>query len=215
VTAPGDGPVRWLGDVDPMARQVVVLLAKVTEMTAMATDVFLSGDLPGVGRVGAANEEVQTLVAMLEREVEDRLRNNTDPDAVPAHLSVLRIAHEIELTGGLAENIAKAARRAHPRSLDPRIRGRLARLGDQAVAQLRAAADAFADADEDTALAVGGMNEVMGELIRDLIRTSIEATADQVEDPQSAIQVALMARYFERVGDHALVIARRVTRPRT
>lgn len=206
----GPGPVRRIGQADPVRREVVVLLARVTEMIAMATDVFLGADLPGVARVTDARQQVHDLLEGLEKEVEERLKANSDPDEVPRYLAILRIGHEIELTGGLAENIAKAARRAHPTSLDPRIRGRLARLGDQAVAQLRAAADAFAERDEDIALAVAGMNEVMGELIRDLIRTSIEAAADQVEDPQSAIQVALMARYYERVGDHAQVIAARV-----
>lgn len=203
--------LRALGrETDPIEREVVVLLARTTELVAMATDVFLGADLPGVTEVGSALDELRGYVEGLEDDVERRLRANNDPDEVPRYLAILRIGHEIELTGGLASNIAKAARRVHPSGLDPRIRGRLARLGDQAVAQLRAAADAFAENDQDIALAVAGMNEVMDEMIRDLIRTSIEAAAEDVEDPQSAIQVALMARYYERVGDHAQIIASRV-----
>jgi phosphate transport system protein len=194
---------------DRLHHDVILLLARATEMVAMATEMFLDADLDGIDRVLEADAELRRLALDLESEVERRLSTGREPAEVRTLLAVLRIGHELELTSGLVANIAKAGRRVRPAVLDPRIRGRVARLAEQAIAQLRAAADGFADADRRSAGVLAEMNEVMGELIRDLIRASVQAAADQVEDPQSAIQVALMARYFERIGDHATNIATR------
>ena len=190
----------------------MLLLARVTEMIARATDVLLAGDVQQVNDIAQDNTFVVQLVEQLERDVEDRLNGPHEPGEIPHLVAVLRIAHEVELTGALAANIAKATRRLSASSLDPRIRGLVGRLGDQAVEQLRAAVEAFADADPAVAADVITMNEVMSDLMRELFRVSVKVAADQVEDPQTAIQVALMARYYERVGDHAQVIASRVIR---
>jgi phosphate transport system protein len=93
------------------------------------------------------------------------------------------------------------------------VRGLVDRMGRQAVEQLRAATDAFADQNPSLAAAVADMDTVMDDLTKDLLRAVFRAGAGDETAVQHAVQVALVGRYFERIGDHARIIAERVARP--
>ncbi|MGH9286062.1 MAG: phosphate signaling complex PhoU family protein, partial [Acidimicrobiales bacterium] len=95
----------------------------------------------------------------------------------------------------------------YPKGLDPRVRGLIDRMREQAGHQLRVALDAFADRDVARAAALTDMDDEMDDLQKSLFQ-AIFAT-DEVA-VQRAVQVALIGRYFERVGDHAANVADRV-----
>ena len=126
-------------------------------------------------------------------------------------VAILRITHELERVGDNMVNVAKGTRRLYPVQLDPKVRGLIARLGEQAQQQLRAAADAFADLDASKAAAVADMDDVMDLLIKDLYRSIFAGGAADENGLQRAVQIALIGRYYERIGDHAANAASRVT----
>ena len=106
--------------------------------------------------------------------------------------------------------MAKAARRLYPRQLDPRLRGLIDRMREQATAQLQVATDAFADRDPVRAKALADMDDVMDDLQKELFRTIFSFPARDEAAVQLAVQVALVGRYFERIADHAVNVAERV-----
>ena len=77
--------------------------------------------------------------------------------------------------------------------------------------QIRVAVNAFADRDCPWASALADMDEAMDELERSLFRTCLgrraPATTARVV---RAVQLALVARHYERIGDHAVTIAEQV-----
>ncbi len=128
-----------------------------------------------------------------------------------AMLAVLRILHEIELTGGLMRNVARATRRLYPRELPPRIRGIIERMGAQASVQTHLAVDAFADSDEAIAAALPDMDDVMDDLQKELFRAIFAGFSGESTDEaalQMAVQLAFVGRDYERAADHAVMIGR-------
>src|SRR5665213_413772 len=128
-----------------------------------------------------------------------------------AMLTVLRILHEIELTGGLMHNVARATRRLYPRDLPPRIRGIIERMGAQASVQTHLAVDAFADGDEAIASALPDMDDVMDDLQKELFRAIFAGFSGESTDEaalQMAVQLAFVGRDYERAADHAVMIGR-------
>ena len=83
-------------------------------------------------------------------------------------------------------------------------------MGRQAGLQLRVAVNAFADRDCSWASALADMDEAMDELERSLFRHILGARTIDEAALVRAVQLALVARHYERIGDHAVTIAEQV-----
>jgi phosphate transport system protein len=121
-------------------------------------------------------------------------------------LAAIKIASELERIGDLAKNIAK---RAIVLNREPPIRltQSLARMGRQALAQLKNVLDAFSDRDAAAAEAVwrqdGEIDETYNSLFRELLTY-------MMEDPRTiglSTHLLFVAKNIERTGDHATNIA--------
>jgi phosphate transport system protein len=195
--------------LDDLRMDVIRLAALVTEAIGAGTHALLDADLALVDQVIADDRQINDLNHHIELGAY-RLLAMQQPTAgdLRAVLAVLRILHEIQLSGDLMVTTAKAARRLYPQELPPRVRGILERMGDQAQVQMRAAVDAFADGDLALAAALPDMDDVMDDLQKDLFRAIL--TSDKLDEGilQRAVQMALVGRYYERVADHAVQIGR-------
>jgi phosphate transport system protein len=192
--------------------EVVKLAVKICEQIGAATQAFLDADLTLVDEIYDAHREITERVLQIEHRVYQlfALQQPMASD-LRAMLAVLRILHEIELTGGLMRNVARATRRLYPRELPPRIRGIIERMGAQASVQTHLAVDAFADNDEAIASALPDMDDVMDDLQKELFRAIFAGFAGESTDEgvlQMAVQLAFVGRDYERAADHAVMIGR-------
>jgi phosphate transport system protein len=192
--------------------EVVKLAVKICEQIGAATQAFLDADLTLVDEIYDAHREITERVLQIEHRVYQlfALQQPMASD-LRAMLAVLRILHEIELTGGLMRNVARATRRLYPRELPPRIRGIIERMGAQASVQTHLAVDAFADSDEAIASALPDMDDVMDDLQKELFRAIFAGFAGESTEEavlQMAVQLAFVGRDYERAADHAVMIGR-------
>ena len=190
---------------------VVRLGALATEMVQAGTDAFLDADLGVAERVIADDMALDDLMHSIETR-SYLLMARQQPMAMDLRMlvTVLRVIHELERTGDLMVNVAKAARRLYPYELDPRIRGLIDRMRQQAVAQLRVAVEAFADRDPARAAALGDMDDAMDDLQKELFRVIFASHVADEAALQRAVQIALVGRYYERIADHAVNTGERV-----
>ncbi len=147
----------------------------------------------------------------LQIEVEDRalkLLALRQPMAVDLRetLAALKIASELERIGDLAKNIAK---RAIVLNREPPIRltKSLARMGKQALAQLKRVLDSYSNRDPAAAEAVWKQDGEIDEMYNSLFR---ELLTYMMEDPRTiglCTHLLFIAKNFERSGDHATNIA--------
>src|SRR2546423_5215317 len=111
----------------------------------------------------------------LTHSIEDRtylLLARQQPMAVDLRtlVTVLRVIHELERVGDLMVNVAKATRRLYPHALEPKVRGIIDRMREQAGVQVRLAVDTFAARDPGRASALADMDDVMDDLQKELFR---------------------------------------------
>src|SRR5437879_3304749 len=121
-------------------------------------------------------------------------------------LSVLRIVPELERSGDLAEHIAARATRGVSDSLTPRIRGLIEQMGRVGTQMWRRAADGYVDRDADVAAQLNERDDELDELHSSL---TAELVTGQLTVP-IALEMALVARFYERLGDHAVNIGERI-----
>jgi len=192
--------------------EVVKLAVKGCEQIGAATQALLDADLTLVEEIYAAHRDLEERVVGIEHRVYQlfALQQPMASD-LRAMLAVLRILHEIELTGGLMRNVARATRRIYPREFPPRIRGIIERMGAQASVQMHLSVDAFADGDERVAAALPDMDDVMDDLQKELFRAIFAGFSGETVDEaalQLAVQLAFVGRDYERAADHAVMIGR-------
>lgn len=121
-------------------------------------------------------------------------------------VSALRINADLERVGDLAVNIGEAAQRyfRHP-PVKPLID--LPRMGDLALKMLREALDAFVSRDVSLAQRVLSQYDWLDALRNQIFR---ELLTHMLGDPQTiapSVDLVLISRHLERVGDHATNIA--------
>jgi phosphate transport system protein len=153
-------------------------------------------------------------VAVASRDLEERIQTllaRQQPVAgdLRAVLGMLRVVQMLVRTASLAREVVSRWRRIWPVELDPTIREHLRIVAAQATAELDLAVDAFARSDLPLAHALEDMDAVMDDLQRELLRDLLVRGRDSA-DLLVPIQLAFIARCFERCADHAVVLADQV-----
>ena len=125
-------------------------------------------------------------------------------------VAALRIIGEIERSADLAVNLCKAARRIYGHRLDPRLRGIIQKMGDQAQHLFREATESYMMSDAVRAAALGDMDNYLDALQAQFVQAIFESHSVEKIDLQVAVQLAVVARFYERIGDHAVNVGERV-----
>ena len=191
--------------------EVARLGASVVELIPRATDILLQQDLEGAEYVLQGDAEIDARALEIEETALQLLALQAPVAGDLRHLAAaLKLAPEIERSADLCCNICKAARRIYPHQLDPKLRGGIQRMSDQAQLQYKEAIEAYLAVDDARAAAVPDMDDYLDEIHRTFVQTIFEIHArDGIELPV-AVQLAMVARFYERLGDHAVNIAAKV-----
>ena len=194
-------------DLEAIEAKVIELFAMVAEDLPGATQALLTGNNE-VLRVLAEREQV---IDALYPEIEELVNREILLQAPVASdlrflLSVLRIVPELERSHDLVVQIASRANHILSEDLSPRSRGLVERMGDLASDMWRQAADSWYQRDRSAALVLDERDDEMDELHASLIA---ELASGRMAIPVT-MEMTLVARFYERLGDHAVNIARRV-----
>lgn len=197
-------------ELDRLNHDVLRLAGMASEVIQLGTQALLDFDLAAVERLIEEDLGLDELTDSIEERVYLLLARQ-QPMAVDLRtlITTLRSIHELERIGDLMVKIGKAARRLYPRPLEPKVRGILDKMREQATDQLQLAAEAFAERDPVRAAALSDMDDVMDDLQKELFRVIFAFSPDEAS-LQRAVQIALVGRYFERIADHAVNVGERV-----
>ena len=213
VPEPPPQPLRneFHTELDRIRTEIARLAAGVTEDILRATDILLTQDLSGAEEMIIADDAIDVACLTLEQRCY-RVLALQAPVASDLRqvVAAMRIIAEIERSADLAVNICKAARRTYGHQLDPRLRGIIQKMGDQAHQLFKEATEAYLTSDATRAAALSDMDGYLDDLQRQFVQTIFETHgADKIDLPV-AVQLAVVARFYERIGDHAVNIGERV-----
>jgi len=196
--------------LDDVQRDLVRLAARVTECIARGTEVLLALDLAAAQALIDGDDEIDVLSLDIEERCFMLLaRQQPMASDMRAVVTAIRLTSEIERSGDLMVNVAKAARRLYGSTIPVPLRGLLTAMAVEAVRLYGLAMDAYAEGDASKAAAIDDMDDRLDQLHRDYIEAILELHSD-VQEVQMAVQLALVGRYYERIGDHAVNIGERV-----
>ena len=194
-------------ELEAIEAKVIELFAMVAEDLPRATQALLTGD----SEAFAVLVEREQVIDALYPEIEDLVNGEILLQSPVAQdlrflLSVLRIVPELERSHDLVIQIAAMANHILSADLSPRSRGLVERMGKLASAMWRQAADSWYQRDRSAAAQLQGRDEEMDQLHASLIA---ELASGSMSIPVT-MEITLAGRAFERLGAHAVNIARRV-----
>lgn len=192
--------------LEQINRDIIQLFAMVGEGLAGATHALLAGDREAARHLAEADAMIDKLYREVEHLAQRRLAERaTGPEELRYLVVVLRMLPELERSGDLAEHVARRAIRGLGVELSPRARGLVEQMGEVASEMWHRTADAYADRVSEIEQ-IDSLDDQLDELH---VLLTAEIASGSMALPV-AIEGALVARFYERLGDHAVNLSRRI-----
>jgi phosphate transport system protein len=195
---------RELKDIEA---QVIELFSMVADDLPKATDILLGGSSEMMRALAERDQVIDALYPEIEELANTELLLQA-PVAADLRLlvSVLRVVPELERSHDLVVDIARRSTHILTEDLTPRTRTLIGEMGSLAADMWRQAVDCWRERDRAAAVALGKRDDEMEELYTSLIA---EIASGRMTTPVT-MEMTLVARFYERLADHAYNIARRV-----
>lgn len=199
----------YQSDLRHLVDDLVDMASMVQSALEDATTALLEGDLGLAERVIAADPHIDERQVDLDSKIVELLARQS-PVATDLRLMVaaLRMSSSLERMGDLSAHIALTARRRHP---DPAVpaqhRDQIARMSELAVTALKESAVVIAERDLALGAQVENNDEHLDELLREISR---EIARSEGYSNGQIVDMTLLIRFYERIGDHAVSLVRRV-----
>ncbi len=187
--------------------QLVTMTGLVADMMGEATGALLTADLERAENCVSADRAVNDLQSAIDENIIDMMtRQGPVATDMRSHVAWLRITTDVERMGDLAAHIAKVARRRYPdRAVTDELADTFARLGSKAQTIAEKTGLLLESRDLDLCDEIKRDDDEIDRLHRSLFLVVLDhrwpGTAEQ------AVDLALLGRYYERFGDHAVLIA--------
>ncbi|MDK1472431.1 phosphate signaling complex protein PhoU [Streptomyces sp. 549] len=197
-------------ELDSISENLVEMARLVGSAIGRATTAMLDADLNLAESVIANDDKVDDLQRQLETRAIQLLARQ-QPVATDLRIVVtsLRMSADLERSGDLAQHVAKVARLRFPQSAVPRdLQATILEMGQLAQRLMAKAAEVIVTKDVDLALQLEQDDDKMDDLHRTLFQHLMD---DRWKHGiETAVDVTLLGRYYERFADHAVSVARRV-----
>ena len=197
--------------LDELKQQIVHFATQIADGIPAVTRALLESDLDLARRLIEGDDELDRLSFQIEENCL-KLLALQQPMAsdLRALVSAVKLNWELERTGDLVVNLGKVVRRIYGVELEPHVRALIEEMGHHAYVLTVRAIEAYAEADAGLAAALDDMDDRLDALQTEYAHTIIEAHERGALELQTAVQLALIGRFYERIGDHAVNVGERV-----
>ena len=175
-----------------------------------ATQALLDADLAVAEQVIADHEHIVALSKKTEAHA-IKLLALQQPVAgdLRSIVGSIHVSADIERMGALAVHVAKLSRLRHPECALPEdVRASFGEMGARAVQLARTAQEVLSSGDPDKAARLRDQDDAVDAEHRHLFTLLIDQ--EWQDGVCSAVDVALLGRFYERFADHAVEIGKRV-----
>lgn len=196
--------------IEAITTDLVEMTRLVGSAMDRATTALVDADLSLAESVITADEAIDKLRDEVDRRAFELLALQ-QPVARELRIIVTsqRMTSDLERMGDLARHLAKLARMRYPESaIPPEFRSTVLEMSQIAVRIVAKAGSVIASNDVTSALSLERDDDEMDRLHRQLFTMLLDDSYER--GIETAIDLTLCGRYFERFSDHAVSIARRV-----
>ena len=197
-------------ELDSVSQTLCDLSVMVSDSMARATKSVMTKDLKLAEEVISSDEKIDTVQHDLDARIIDIIaRQQPVASDLRALVTALRMSADLERMGDLAHHVAKLVRLRHPASAVPgELLALIEAIGETAEKIATKTGVVISTRDVTLAAQVEKDDDEMDNLHRKLISSLVEPSWPH--GVETAIDLTLLGRYYERYADHAVSVSRRV-----
>ncbi len=197
-------------ELDSVSQSLVDLTSMVSNAMERATAAIIDGDLKIAEEIILEDEKIDDYQHDIDARIIDIIaRQQPVASDLRALVTALRMGSDLERMGDLAHHVAKIARLRHPdNAVPPELVQIITSMGSAAVKLTNKTGTVISTRNTEMALEVERDDDEIDNLHRQLIGILIEPQWKY--GIETAIDLTLLGRYYERYADHAVSISRRV-----
>ena len=201
---------EFQADLNEVNRLLVTMAEAVRAALRKATAALLTADLKSAETVIERDVEVDAIYTQLETKVADTIaRQAPVASDLRILITALHISADLERMGDLAEHVAKTAQRRHPSPAVPAelrpVFKKMAEAADRMAAKI---IELIGTPDAAIAAQLERDDDTMDDLERALFKVLLDD--DWPYGAETAIDGALLGRFYERYADHAVNVGEQV-----
>ena len=200
----------YRAQLDALANYLADMSERVGEAMELATKALLDRDLALAEKVISDDDKIDELRDRAEEQAVSLMALQA-PVATDlrALVSTIKATGDLERMGDLALHIAESARRRHPESVLPdEIKPYFAEMGRVACDLAGKAADVIRSRDLTLAAEMESDDDAMDDLHRHMF--TVLMNRQWSHGIAAAVDITLLARFYERYADHAVAVSRRI-----
>jgi phosphate transport system protein len=197
-------------DLDSINQTLVEMSTLVAGAMGRATTALLSANLELAEEVIADDDRVDAIQHELDNKTLDVMaRQQPVASDLRNLVTSLRMSADFERMGDFAHHIGRIARMRYPNTAVPaELTSTIQAMGDVAVALINKVTGLLQSRDINVALEVERDDDEMDKLHRKLFEVLLDDNWSH--GIETAIDMTLLGRYYERCADHAVSVSRRV-----
>ena len=197
-------------ELDAINETLADLCKRVQKAMEQATHALLTADLALAEQVIAEDNQIDEIQHALDAQTIDLMaRQQPVASDLRALVVSLRMSADLERMGDLAHHIAKSARMRYPATaVPPELSLTIEDMGRVCSKIIEKVSTVLEKRDADRALEIEKDDDEIDGLHRKIIQTLLDPSWKH--GVETAIDMTLLGRYYERCADHAVSIARRV-----
>lgn len=197
-------------DLDSINQTLVDMSTLVASAMGRATSALLTANLEAAEEVIADDDRVDAIQHELDNKTLDVMaRQQPVASDLRNLVTSLRMSADFERMGDFAHHIARIARMRYPETAVPaELAPTIQAMGDVAVTLINKVTGLLQSRDINVALEVERDDDEMDKLHRKLFEVLLDDKWQY--GIETAIDITLLGRYYERCADHAVSVSRRV-----
>ena len=187
-------------------KKMIEMGAQCEELIALVAKALLNGDVEGARKAKEQGHEID----QMEREIESiclKLLLQQQPVAKDLRVisAALKMITDMERIGDQAEDIAEIITFLNGRTGEECHDIRL--MAEATIKMVTDSIDAYVKQDLELAKSVSDHDDVVDDAFDRVKQTLIKMISENTADGEYALDLLMIAKYFERIGDHAVNIA--------
>ncbi len=202
---------EYRGQLSELEDRLLEMGSRVLDMVSAAMSALEERDTERAAAVIRADDRLDRLYGMLQSEVFTTMALQAPVASELRLLGALLHANiHLERMGDLCVNIAKFVQLIGDLPADAQLMAQLQEMGQHARRVIARSLEAFAHRDVDTAMQLPELDDPLDRLNKGLFRRLVKLAAADETRLDWAMRMVLVARYLERLGDHAVDIGEQV-----
>mgnify|MGYP002577084187 CR=1 FL=1 len=189
--------IRNIEHLQTMAKEAMVMLVK-------SIEAYVEKDLAKAEKVIESDDVIDDLFDQIKAELIDAIHQNPENGEQAADL--LMVSKYLERIGDHATDISELAivlsEKTYVKKLD-----HIEEMARETMVMLIQSLEAYVEKDLDKAQKVIAHDDVIDDLFEEVKQELIELIRNHADEGEQAVDLLMVTKYFERIGDHATNIA--------